>query len=439
MANFTFRGGIHPYDGKELTKDKPVKLFKPEGELIFPLSQHIGAPAKAVVKKGDRVLAGQKIGEPGGFVSAPVFSSISGIVKKIEPHLTVTGAMVESIFVENDGLYERVPVPEKRALKDLSGEEILARVREAGVVGMGGAGFPTHVKLAPKDPDKIDYVLVNGAECEPYLTSDYRRMMDEPEQVIEGLRVILKLFPGARGYICVEDNKMDCVERLRNLLLNDPRIGVKVMKTKYPQGAERMMIAAATGREINSSQLPADAGCIVDNVETVAAIYRAVIEGELMLEKTVTVTGDGIQEPGNFKVPLGTDFAGIIEAAGGLKGSPEKIIAGGPMMGNALFDLHVPVTKTTSAILCMEKDEVSHKEMTACINCGRCVSACPEHLLPARLADFALRHDEERFAAFDGLECCECGCCNYVCPAGRMLTQWIKSKRRLVLASRKKK
>ncbi len=439
MANFTFRGGIHPYDGKELTKDKPVKVFKPEGELIFPLSQHIGAPAKAVVKRGDRVLAGQKIGEPGGFVSAPVFSSISGIVKKIEPHLTVTGAMVESIFVENDGLYERVPVPEKRALKDLSGEEILARVREAGVVGMGGAGFPTHVKLAPKDPDKIDYVLVNGAECEPYLTSDYRRMMDEPEQVIEGLRVILKLFPGARGYICVEDNKMDCVERLRNLLLNDPRIGVKVMKTKYPQGAERMMIAAATGREINSSQLPADAGCIVDNVETVAAIYRAVIEGEPMLEKTVTVTGDGIQEPGNFKVPLGTDFASIIEAAGGLKGSPEKIIAGGPMMGNALFDLHVPVTKTTSAILCMEKDEVSHKEMTACINCGRCVSACPEHLLPARLADFALRHDEERFAAFDGLECCECGCCNYVCPAGRMLTQWIKSMRRLVLASRKKK
>ncbi len=232
---------------------------------------------------------------------------------------------------------------------------------------------------------------------------------------------------------------MDCVERLRNLLLNDPRIGVKVMKTKYPQGAERMMIAAATGREINSSQLPADAGCIVDNVETVAAIYRAVIEGEPMLEKTVTVTGDGIQEPGNFKVPLGTDFASIIEAAGGLKGSPEKIIAGGPMMGNALFDLHVPVTKTTSAILCMEKDEVSHKEMTACINCGRCVSACPEHLLPARLADFALRHDEERFAAFDGLECCECGCCNYVCPAGRMLTQWIKSMRRLVLASRKKK
>lgn len=439
MANFTFRGGIHPYDGKELTKDKPVKVFKPEGELIFPLSQHIGAPAKAVVKRGDRVLAGQKIGEPGGFVSAPVFSSISGIVKKIEPHLTVTGAMVESIFVENDGLYERVPVPEKRALKDLSGEEILARVREAGVVGMGGAGFPTHVKLAPKDPDKIDYVLVNGAECEPYLTSDYRRMMDEPEQVIEGLRVILKLFPGARGYICVEDNKMDCVERLRNLLLNDPRIGVKVMKTKYPQGAERMMIAAATGREINSSQLPADAGCIVDNVETVAAIYRAVIEGEPMLEKTVTVTGDGIQESGNFKVPLGTDFASIIEAAGGLKGSPEKIIAGGPMMGNALFDLHVPVTKTTSAILCMEKDEVSHKEMTACINCGRCVSACPEHLLPARLADFALRHDEERFAAFDGLECCECGCCNYVCPAGRMLTQWIKSMRRLVLASRKKK
>lgn len=439
MANFTFRGGIHPYDGKELTKDKPVKVFKPEGELIFPLSQHIGAPAKVVVKKGDRVLAGQKIGEPGGFVSAPVFSSVSGIVKKIEPHLTVTGAMVESVFVENDGLYERVPVPERRALKDLSGEEILARVREAGVVGMGGAGFPTHVKLAPKDPDKIDYVLVNGAECEPYLTSDYRRMMDEPEQVIEGLRVILKLFPGARGYICVEDNKMDCVERLRNLLLNDPRIGVKVMKTKYPQGAERMMIAAAAGREINSSQLPADAGCIVDNVETVAAIYRAVIEGEPMLEKMVTVTGDGIQEPGNFKVPLGTDFAAVIEAAGGLKGSPEKIIAGGPMMGNALFDLHVPVTKTTSAILCMEKDEVSHKEMTACINCGRCVSACPEHLLPARLADFALRHDEERFAAFDGLECCECGCCNYVCPAGRMLTQWIKSMRRLVLASRKKK
>ena len=439
MARLTFKGGIHPYDGKELSKDKPIRDILPQGDVVYPLSQHIGAPAVPAVKKGDYIWAGQVIAEAGGFVSASIHASVSGVVKGIERRLTVTGTMCDAIIVENDGKYTEIARPERKPLENLTGGEILQYIREAGVVGMGGAGFPTHVKLSTKEPEKIDYVLVNCAECEPYLTADYRRMMEEPDKIVAGLKAVLKIFPQAKGILAVEDNKKDAAAKLREAAAGETGIEVKVLKTKYPQGAERQLIFAVTGRKINSSMLPADVGCVVDNCDTVYAIYQAVYNGRPLTERIVTVTGDAIAEPQNFRVRTGTNYAELADAAGGFKSQPEKIVSGGPMMGFALYSLDLPCTKTSSALLCLTKDEAAAYEPSNCINCGRCVSVCPGRVVPSRLADFAERHDEEAFVKADGMECCECGCCSYICPAKRPLTQYIKSMRKIVLANRKKK
>lgn len=438
MAKLTFVGGIHPYDGKELSKDKPIQDIQPGAELVYPLSQHIGAPASAIVAKGDRILTGQKIAEAGGFVSAPIYASVSGTVKALEPRRVVTGDMVMSIVVENDGLYEDVGFYPMAPLEKLSREEILDIIREAGIVGMGGAGFPTHVKLSPKEPQKIDYVIANCAECEPYLTSDYRRILEEPEKLIGGLKIILKLFNQAHGILAVEDNKQDCIDLLRQLTKNEPRISVKALKTKYPQGGERSLIYAVTGRRINSTMLPADVGCVVNNVDTIVAVYRAVMEGRPLIERIVTVTGDAVANPRNFRVKIGTSYQDILEAAGGFKVTPEKMICGGPMMGFGMFDLNVPTTKTSTALLGLTKDEVSAMEPGPCINCGRCVEVCPGRVIPSKLADYAERFDEQAFLDNYGMECCECGCCSFICPAKRPLTQEIKSMRKIQLAKRKK-
>lgn len=438
MARLTFVGGIHPYDGKDLSKDKPIREVLPKGDLVYPLSQHIGAPATPIVKKGDRVLTGQKIAEASGFVSAPIYAAVSGTVKAIEERRVVTGDKVMSIVIENDGLYEEVEYKKAASLDKLKKEEIIEKVKEAGIVGMGGAGFPTFIKLSPKEPEKIDYVIVNCAECEPYLTSDYRRMLEEPNKLIEGLKVSLRLFDKARGILAVEDNKPDCIELLKRLTKDEDRISVKALKTKYPQGSERQLIFAVTGRAINSSQLPADAGCVVNNVDTVVAVYHAVIEGRPLMERIVTVTGDAIADPCNFKVRIGTNYHELIEEAGGFKSEPEKIISGGPMMGFAIFDLDVPTTKTASALLCLTQDEVSKSAPSACINCGRCVEVCPGRIVPSKVATAAEHYDEETFVKLNGMECCECGCCSYVCPAKRTLTQSIKSMRKIQLAKKKK-
>ena len=403
------------------------------------LSQHIGAPANPVVEKGDHVKVGQVIAEAGGFVSAPIHASVSGTVKGIESRLTVTGTIGKAIIVENDGQYETVEFEKIDSLEGLSKQDIIKKVQAAGVVGMGGAGFPTHVKLSPKEPEKIEYILVNGAECEPYLTSDYRRMLENPEWVVGGLKVILQLFDRAKGFICIEDNKPDCIEKMRELTKNESRIEVKELKTKYPQGAERCLIHATTGRDVNSSMLPADAGCIVDNIDTVVAIHHAVMWGRPLMNRVVTVTGDCINDPRNFEICTGMDYEELIDAAGGLKKDPEKIIIGGPMMGNSVYTLHLPSTKTSSALLCLSNDEVSHSPKTACINCGRCVTACPANLVPAQLGTYAEHHNEEAFVKWEGMECVACGCCSFVCPAKRPLTQEIKSMRAIVLANRKKK
>ena len=438
MRKLTFVGGVHPYDGKDLSKDKPIASVLPKGELVYPVSQHIGAPAIPLVKKGDRVLVGQKIAEQAGFVSAPVHASVSGTVKAIEPRRVVTGESVMSIIVENDGQYEEAEMKPAGSPESLSREQIINCIKEAGIVGMGGAGFPTYVKLSPKEPEKIEYCIVNCAECEPYLTSDYRRMIEEPEKLIGGLKIMLRLFPHARGILAVEDNKADCIKRLKELTRSEDRISVRTLKTKYPQGAERTLIYAVTGRQINSSMLPADVGCVVNNVDTVIAIYRAVTQGRPLIERIVTVTGDAIREPQNFRVRIGMNYRELIDAAGGFEREPEKIICGGPMMGAAMFDLDVPATKISTALLCLSRDEVSAMEPGPCINCGRCVEVCPGRVVPSRLADDAERFDEEAFLKHNGMECCECGCCSFICPAKRPLTQEIKSMRKIQLAKRKK-
>ena len=408
MGLLTFKGGVHPNDGKSLAKDKAIVELLPQGDLVYPLSQHIGAPAKPVVAKGDHVLKGQKIAEAGGFVSAPIYASVSGTVKAIEPRVNPTGSKVNSIIIANDGQYEEVEYPQPKPLSELTKEEILNIIGEAGVVGMGGAGFPT-------------------------------RVLENPELLVEGMRVILKLFDNAKGLFAIEDNKPDCIAKLKELTKDEPRMEVREMMTKYPQGAERQLIFANTGRAINSTMLPADAGCVVDNVETIISIYNAVVKGIPSMERVVTVTGDGVVNPGNYKVLFGTNQNELIEAAGGLKEGCEKVISGGPMMGFAMYTTDTPITKTSSSILCMSKDEVSACEPTACINCGRCVDACPSRIIPSRLADFAERHDEEAFLKFNGLECVECGSCSYVCPAKRQLKQAIGSMRKTALANKKKK
>ena len=438
MAKSTFVGGVHPYEGKELSKDKPIKDVLPKGDLVYPLSQHIGAPAVPIVAKGDRVLRGQKIAEAGGFVSAPIYASVSGTVKAIEPRRVVTGDLIMSIVIENDGQYEEVVYPAAKPLEEMTREEIIECVKEAGVVGMGGAGFPTHVKLSVKNPEKIDYVIANCAECAPYLTSDYRRIMEEPEKLIEGLKVSLALFPTAKGILAVEDNKEDCIALLKEKTIDEKRIVVTRLKTKYPQGAERQLIYATTKRKINSTLLPADVGCVVNNVDSIVAIYNAVYHRKPLMERIVTITGDAIRNPQNMRVHIGTNYHELIEAAGGFKEEPVKIISGGPMMGFGVFELDLPTTKTASALLCLTKDEVSEMEPSACINCGRCLEVCPGRVMPSKLATLAEKHKEEEFIANDGMECCECGCCSYVCPAKRHLTQSIKSMRKIVLSKRKK-
>ena len=441
MGLKTFVGGVHPYEGKELAENSPIKEVLPKTgtDMVFPVSQHIGAPAQPIVKKGDKVLKGQKIAEAGGFVSSPIFSSVSGTVKAIEPRRVAVGDMVNSIIITNDGEFNEVEYTAVDDVTALSREEILARVKEAGVVGMGGAGFPTQVKLAPQDPAAIDYVIANCAECEPYLTADYRRMLENPVELVEGMKIILQLFDNAKGVLAIENNKPEAIKKLQELTANEPRVEVVELLTKYPQGGERQIIKAVTDREINSKKLPAAAGCIVDNVETIIAVYNAVKYGKPVIKRIATITGDAVANPSNFLYSMGTPYSELVEAAGGFKVQPEKMISGGPMMGFAIFSLDVPTAKTTSSLLCLGKDAVAAETPIACINCGRCVTACPEKLIPSRLMKFAERNDMASFQKWHGLECIECGSCSWACPSKRQVAQSVKTMKKLVMAELRKK
>lgn len=441
MDLLTFKNGIFPPHGKHFTENKPIEDLMPKGDLVFPMAQHIGAPCEPLVKKGDKVLVGQKIGEPKGFVSAPIHSSVSGVVKNVAPVLTSGGTKVLSVIVENDGNYEEVEFIKPKDYKELTREEIIKLIQDAGVVGMGGACFPTHVKLSPPPDKKIDTIIVNGAECEPYLTCDHRMMLEEGQYIVEGLKIILKLFPEAKGYIAIENNKMDAVAAMQKFLKDSEdvsNIEVKVLKTKYPQGAEKQLIYATTKREVPSGKLPADAGCIVQNIDTVREIYNAVVLGKPIMTRVVTVTGEAVKEPKNLRVKLGTNWQELLDACGGFKEDPVKVIAGGPMMGMTVPTTDLPIIKGNSGILCLTSKQAVLTKESACIRCGKCVQACPMNLIPSFLDSQARRQDFDAFEKNHGLDCIECGCCTFSCPAKRHLIQTIRVGKRTVLANKRK-
>ncbi len=429
MGHATFKGGIHPHKRKRFTREKPIETYLPKGDLVYPLSQHVGTPAEPVVEIGQRVLDGQLIAKASGDLSANIHASVSGVVKAIESRPTVSGMEGMSIVIENDGIYEKVSFPELPPWQDMEPGEKLRRIQEAGIVGMGGEGFPTHVKLNVLNPKKIRRVIVNCCECEPYLTSDYRRILENPEWLVEGLKMVLSLFERASGVFAILDSKRDAVTALQKASGGESRMEVKVLETKYPQGYERMLLYTCADKEIPASKLPSDAGCIVLNVDTVCAIYHALTFGRPLTRRVVTVTGKALANPKNFNVRIGTNFAELIDAADGYVKKPEQIIAGGPMLGTVLTDLNVPVEKTSSALICKRRDDTKRSKESPCIRCGYCVEACPIHLLPKKLADFAEKKKSEEFVAMDGMECIECGSCTYVCPARRSLTQAIRAMR----------
>ncbi len=442
MNLHTFKRGIHPPDGKAYTNSKPIQIIMPKAGalMVFPLSQHIGAPATAIVNKGDRVLLGQKIAEAGGFVSSPIHSSVSGIVKDIKPMMAPSGAVMPSIIIENDGLYEEdSSLGKDTDWESFDRDKILNKIKEAGIVGLGGAGFPTHVKLNPPPTDKIDTIIVNAAECEPYITSDHRVMLEKTDRLVLGLAVMLKLHEGAKGYIAIEANKPDAIEAVSKACEKYDNISVLMLKTKYPQGSEKQLIYAVTGREVESGKLPASAGCIVDNVDTVLAIERAVVKDRPLMRRIVTFTGDAVANPGNYQIRIGMNINEFIEEVGGFKEEPGKIIAGGPMMGPAMFNTDVPFVKTSSALLCLTREAAKLPPEQNCIRCGKCVGACPMGLMPLVLNQDALSKDFGAFEVHDGLDCIECGSCSYVCPAKRHLAQSIRIFKREVMASKRKK
>ena len=419
----SLKKGLRLYEGKELSKDFPITTIKASSQMVYPLSQHIGAPAKPIVAVGDEVLKGQVIAEANGLISAPVHSSVSGKVKGIKDCLTDRGEKVKSIIIENDFEYKEVEgLGVKTDPSNLSKQEIIEKIRNAGIVGLGGAGFPTAVKLSPKNPNEIDTVIVNGCECEPYLTVDYRVMLEKGEQIVKAMRIVSKLFENAKIVFGIEDNKSDSIKVINGFIKPDDKMDICQLKTKYPQGGERSLIYAVTGRKINSHMLPADAKCIVINASTAYAIYNALYENLPLIHRYITVSGEGVNNCNNFKVPIGMSQKDVIEAAGGLKPEVYKVIAGGPMTGAAMGNLDVPVQKTSSGIIAFTFDDVAAMNQSNCIHCGKCMSVCPSNLVPQMLCKAVKENDTDRFESLGGMECVQCGCCSYVCPAKIPLT-----------------
>ena len=414
---FSFFGGIHPKENKHYAENQPVQTFPEPDILVIPMVQHIGAPCKPLVKKGDMVTMGQKIGDNQG-LCVPVHASVSGKVKAVEMRPHTSGTLVQSVVIENDHLDTLCPDIQPRTpeqVDKLTAEELMGIIREAGIVGMGGATFPTHVKLS-SGLGKVDTIIVNASECEPYIVADDRLCQEYPNEMISGLRIIMKILGLSSAHIGLEDNKPAAAKALKNAIQPGYGITVDVLPTKYPQGAEKQLIYAITGREIPSGGLPAAVGCAVFNAATCKAIHDAVYEGMPLIRRIVTVSGDIVMEPKNLMVPIGTAFD-ILSQAGGRSENPYKVLSGGPMMGAAQYDLGVPVIKGTNAVTILSKKNKYDVEASRCIRCGKCIDACPMHLMPVLMYKAMFTGDVNEMKAVDIMDCIECGSCAYTCPA----------------------
>ena len=412
---FSFFGGVHPNENKWYACDKETVVFPEPDIVVIPMSQHIGAPCKPLVKKGDLVTVGQKIGDNQG-LCVPVHASVSGKVKSVEAKAHTNGGNVMSVVIENDHLgtlCEDIKARTQEEVDNLSKEELIGIVREAGIVGMGGATFPTHVKL---NGQGVDTVIINAGECEPFITSDDRICREEPEKVIGGLKIVMKIFGLKEGHIGIEDNKPEAVKALRANLCKEDGITVDVLPAKYPQGAEKQLIYAVTGREVPSGGLPSAVGCAVFNAATVKAIYDAVYDGMPLIKRIVTVSGDILMEPKNLLVPIGTSFESLIEACG-YKENPYKVLSGGPMMGAAQYDLSVPTIKGVNAITVLGAANNSYVEDPCCLRCGKCIDACPMKLMPVLMYKALQSGDVQEMKDNNTMDCIECGSCAYTCPA----------------------
>jgi len=432
----SFTGGIHPPYRKEATSTLQIERMAAPKTVIIPLQQHIGAPCEPLVAVGDHVLIGQKIGDSSAPISAPVHSSVSGKVVAIEQRPHPNGRLVMAVVIENDFADEKVDVKPQPPLEQLSPEQIVKIVREAGIVGMGGGGFPAHAKLTPPQGVVLDAVLLNGAECEPYLTTDHRVMVEWAEEVVYGLRCLMKAAKVQKGYIGVEINKPDAISALQGAILGLGDIQIVSLAVKYPQGAEIQLIDACLGRKVPSGKLPLHVGIVVNNVHTAQAVARAMRKGMPSVERVITVSGACVERPGNLLVRVGTTFGDIL-ADRGLKSEPHKLISGGPMMGLAMYTPDVPVCKCTSGILALTKEETSYSEAGVCVRCAKCVDACPMLLHPTFIAQYAERGMIERAEEYGALDCRECGACTYVCPANLPLTQRIRLAKSDIYAKRK--
>lgn len=423
----SFLGGIHPKDSKKYTADKSIEVPPLPDKVIIPMSQHIGAPCSPVVKVGDMVKKGQVIGKSDAFMHSPIHSSISGKVTEISEMLHASKEKCLSVVIKNDYLDEWAEgIPVKREWDKLDAEEIKNIIKEAGIVGLGGATFPTHVKLSPSKDKKIDVFILNAAECEPYLTADYRMMLEYTERIVTGVKIVMKVLGVSKGFIGIEDNKPDAVKVMKEAFKSTD-VEVVALPTKYPQGAEKMLIKVLTGREVPSGGLPMDVGAVVQNVGTMVAICDAVVEGIPLIERVATISGDAISEPKNLLLRIGTSFKDVIYYCNGFSKTPEKIIMGGPMMGIAQFSLDVPVIKGVSGILALSSEAVNSGEESPCIRCGRCVQACPMGLIPSMLSILGERHKfKEAKEEYNLLNCIECGSCAYTCPAKRNIVQYVK-------------
>lgn len=423
----SFLGGIHPNDNKKYTAHKPIEAAPIPDKVFIPVRQHIGAPTSPIVKKGDEVKKGQLIAKSDAFVSANVHSSISGKVADVAEYPHPGFGKCLTIVIESDGKDEWIEgIPLSRNWQDLNDKDIMDIIRDAGIVGMGGATFPSHVKLSPPADKKVEFFILNGAECEPYLTSDYRSMLEYTDRIVSGVKIIMKILKAEQGFVGIEDNKKDAIEIMEKAF-QGTGVQVIALPTKYPQGAEKMLIKVLTGREVPSGRLPMDVGAVVQNVGTCIAVSDAVERGIPLIQRVTTLSGGALKEPKNLLLRIGTTFKYAIDLCGGFKEEPVKIVMGGPMMGFAQSNLEVPILKGVSGILSLSKSDTNTGTETACIRCGRCLKACPMSLNPSMLSILGQNNlYREAKEDYNLLDCVECGSCVYVCPAKRNIVQYVK-------------